>query len=134
MEVSRCLLEAVSQEGLSVKLTGRLGRPSATQLQGFLQLFRSVWPLSLTKPQVPLTCPHSLTPPHRGHPDACSSQQAVLQLACAVVEALTGDRSRHWEEMASIEKVRSPRERSTVHLTCIPSFSHAHTVANAERE
>jgi len=40
MEVSRCLLEALSQEGLSVKLTGRLGRPSAAQLQGFLQQFR----------------------------------------------------------------------------------------------
>ena len=62
MEVSRCLLEAVSQEGLSVKLTGRLGRPSAAQLQGFLQLFRSAWPSSLTNPQVPLTCPH--TPSH----------------------------------------------------------------------
>ena len=73
MEVSRCLLEAVSQEGLSVKLTGRLGRPSAAQLQGFLQLFRSAWPPSSTNPQVPLTCPHTpshaLTPSHMpSHP------------------------------------------------------------------
>lgn len=69
------------------------------------------------KPSSPSHMPsHPLTPPHRGHPDACISQQAVLQLACAVVEALTGDRSRHWEEMASIEKVCLPRERSTLHL------------------
>ena len=42
METSRCLLDSVSQEKLSVKLTGKLGRPSAQQLQAFLEQFRYV--------------------------------------------------------------------------------------------
>ena len=42
MEVSRCLLDSLSQEGLSVKLTGKLAKPSASQLRAFLQQFRYV--------------------------------------------------------------------------------------------
>lgn len=76
------------------------------------------------------THPHSF-PIYRGHPDACITQQAVLQLACAVVEALMGDRSRHWEEMASIEKVCSPGELAALHLIGADmhplSLSHAHS-------
>ena len=71
--------------------------------------------------------PHSFSA-YRGHPDACITQQAVLQLACAVVEALTGDRSRHWEEMASIEKVCSPGELAALGADMHPlSLSHAHS-------
>jgi hypothetical protein len=40
MELSRCLLDSLSQEGLSVKLTGKLARPSAQQLTAFLHQFR----------------------------------------------------------------------------------------------
>ena len=40
MEVSRGLLECLSQEGLSVKLSGKLARPSALQLKTFIQQFR----------------------------------------------------------------------------------------------
>ncbi len=40
MEVSRNLLESLSQAGLSVKLTGKLARPSAAQLKAFLHQFR----------------------------------------------------------------------------------------------
>lgn len=42
MEVSRSLLECLSQEGLSVKLSGKLARPSALQLKTFIQQFKSV--------------------------------------------------------------------------------------------
>lgn len=41
----------------------------------------------------------------RDHPEACVSQHAVLQLACAVVQALEGDTAKHWETLSSIEKV-----------------------------
>ena len=47
MEVSRSLLECLSQEGLSVKLSGKLARPSAVQLKTFIQQFKSVSLLSL---------------------------------------------------------------------------------------
>ena len=43
MEVSRCLLDALSKEGLSARPMGKLGRSSAAQLTGFLQQFRWVW-------------------------------------------------------------------------------------------
>lgn len=46
----------------------------------------------------------------------------MLQLACAVVEALTGDKSRHWEEMASIEKVCSPGELAALGADMHPLF------------
>ena len=42
MELSRCLLDSLSQEGLSVKLTGKLARPSAPQLTAFLHQFRLI--------------------------------------------------------------------------------------------
>ncbi len=42
MEVSRGLLDSLSQEGLSVKLTGKLARPSAAQLKAFLHQFKYV--------------------------------------------------------------------------------------------
>ena len=47
MELSRCLLDSLSQEGLSVKLTGKLARPSAQQLTAFLHQFRSVSSLTV---------------------------------------------------------------------------------------
>lgn len=47
--------------------------------------------------------PHA---PCRDRPQACVSQHAVLQLACAVVQAMEGDTGRHWDRLASIEKVR----------------------------
>ncbi len=40
MEVSRGLLECLSREGLSVKLSGKLARPSALQLKTFIQQFK----------------------------------------------------------------------------------------------
>ncbi|XP_064398020.1 sec1 family domain-containing protein 2-like isoform X2 [Halichondria panicea] len=80
MEVSRCLLDSLSQEGLSVKLTGKLARPSAVQLKAFLHQFRE-------------------------QPGAYESQRGVLQLACAVVQALEAPSSQDWDKMASIEKV-----------------------------
>ena len=46
MEVSRCLLDSLSQEGLSVKLTGKLAKPSASQLRAFLQQFRYMYVFS----------------------------------------------------------------------------------------
>ena len=46
----------------------------------------------------------------RSHPAACVSQSAVLQLACAVVQALEGEGSGRWEEAAGREKVRCHSE------------------------
>ena len=40
MELSRLLLEAIAKEHLDVKLTRKLGRPSAQQLRGFLEQFK----------------------------------------------------------------------------------------------
>ena len=40
METSRCLLEALSQEGLPVKHGGKIGKPSADQLRLFLEQFK----------------------------------------------------------------------------------------------
>ncbi len=40
MEVSRCLLESASEEKVSLKLSGRMGRPSAAQLKTFIQQFK----------------------------------------------------------------------------------------------
>ena len=37
MEVSRCLLDSLAREGLSVKLSGKLAKPSALQLKTFIQ-------------------------------------------------------------------------------------------------
>ena len=51
----------------------------------------------------------------RGHPGAIESQRAVLQLACAVVEVLEGEGSKHWEELASMEKVELTRTQ----LSCL---------------
>ena len=45
-------------------------------------------------------------PPLRDRPQACVSQHAVLQLACAVVQAMEGDTGKHWDRLASTEKVR----------------------------
>ena len=41
----------------------------------------------------------------RGHQDAIISQKSVIQLACAVLETLESPSSRHWDQMASTEKV-----------------------------
>ena len=41
----------------------------------------------------------------RDCPKACASQHAVLELACAVVQALQGDIDQKWEGLASMEKV-----------------------------
>ena len=41
----------------------------------------------------------------RGHQDAVISQKSVIQLACAVLETLESPSNKHWEQMASIEKV-----------------------------
>ena len=40
MEVSRCLLDSLSQEGLSIKLSGKMARPSALQLRTFIEQFK----------------------------------------------------------------------------------------------
>ena len=40
MELSRSLLDSLSQEGLSIKLTGKLAKPSPQQLAAFLHQFR----------------------------------------------------------------------------------------------
>ena len=40
MEVSRSLLDCLTQEGLSVKMSGKLARPSALQLKTFIQQFK----------------------------------------------------------------------------------------------
>lgn len=37
------------------------------------------------------------------------SQHAVLQLACAVVQAMEGDTGKHWDRLASTEKVGEER-------------------------
>ncbi len=42
MELSRCLLDSLSEEGLPVKLSGKLAKPSALQLKTFIQQFKSV--------------------------------------------------------------------------------------------
>ena len=41
----------------------------------------------------------------RGHQDACISQCATLQLACAMLQVLESPSNKHWEQLASIEKV-----------------------------
>jgi hypothetical protein len=41
----------------------------------------------------------------RGHQDAVISQKSVIQLACAVLETLESPSNRHWDQLASIEKV-----------------------------
>lgn len=40
MEVSRSLLDCLALEGLSVKMSGKLARPSALQLKTFIQQFK----------------------------------------------------------------------------------------------
>ena len=41
----------------------------------------------------------------RGHQDAIISQKSVIQLACAVLETLELPSNKHWDQLASIEKV-----------------------------
>ena len=42
----------------------------------------------------------------RVHQDAVISQKSVIQLACAVLETLELPSNKHWDQLASIEKVR----------------------------
>lgn len=175
MELSRCLLDSLSQEGLSIKLTGKLARPSASQLTTFLQQFRSicwsniqrshkgvvewcqsqrpdysnlillnnavvwaVWCLQDCGTVQLLLCWYfssfdlwhkaafrfpflttslikddrrnlwySLCSVIRGHQDACISQRSTVQLACAVLQTLESPRHKHWEQLASVEKVET---------------------------
>lgn len=90
MEISRCLLEALSQEGLPVKHGGRIGKPSADLLKLFLEQFKS-------------------------QPNAIVSQREVLQLACAVLQSLELTQGQHWDEIAAVEKsLLMPRNGSSV--------------------
>ena len=41
----------------------------------------------------------------RGHQDAVISQKSVIQLACVVLETLESPSNKHWDQLASIEKV-----------------------------
>ena len=126
MELSRCLLDSLSQEGLSVKLTGKLARPSAQQLTAFLHQFRSVSSLTVLlincssirglpmhlwcwKFMLMSCCSIAKLFFFRGHQDAVISQKSVIQLACAVLETLESPSNKHWEQMASIEKVGCTR-------------------------
>lgn len=43
---------------------------------------------------------------HRDHPQASVAQRGVLQLACAVVQAMEGDIDKSWDRLATVEKVR----------------------------
>lgn len=80
MEVMRCLLEALSKEKLSVRSTGRMGRPSSSQLRGFLSQFRS-------------------------HGKSVEAHSGLLQLACGTVAALDHPLCNQWEQLASDEQV-----------------------------
>lgn len=42
----------------------------------------------------------------RDRPQACVVQRGVLQLACAVVQAMEGDIDKSWDRLATVEKVR----------------------------
>ena len=81
MEVMRCLLEALSKEKLSVRPTGRMGRPSSNQLRGFLAKFRS-------------------------HGKSIEAHSGLLQLACGAVAALDHPLCNQWEQLASDEQVQ----------------------------
>ena len=50
----------------------------------------------------------------RDRPQASASQCGVLQLACAVVQAMEGDIDKSWDRLATVEKVRR-----TCTCTCI---------------
>ena len=54
---------------------------------------------------------------YREQPSAYESQRGVLQLACAVVQALEASSSQDWDKMASIEKVGEYRVH-TLGLVC----------------
>eukprot|EP00731_Ephydatia_muelleri_P024838 Em0016g1109a len=90
MEISRCLLEALSQEGLPANHRGKMGKPSADLLRQFLEQFKS-------------------------RSNAISSQREVLQLGCAVMQSLELTQGQHWDEIAAVEKsLQMPRNGTSV--------------------
>ncbi|XP_070581895.1 sec1 family domain-containing protein 2-like isoform X2 [Ptychodera flava] len=80
MEINRQLVEAASQEGLPLQLTGRLGRVNADTLQSHLKLFK-------------------------GEKEAFLNHAGLLQLVMACIKTLKHDKYPRMEKLLSVEKM-----------------------------